>query len=117
MESEKFIDDAAVYAWLEEKGYKKWEIDKLDRWYVNNIIKYPRDKHGGLQFKFHYPEKDDYLDDKQKFYRAYKDWDYPDWVINRDWVPQQTSFVDYDEQQRKAYEEIQKEQKRAQGRQ
>jgi hypothetical protein len=43
------IDDAQMFASLEESGYKRWEIPLLDRGYIYRIIGYPRTDKGELE--------------------------------------------------------------------
>lgn len=38
------MSDAQLFALLEERGYKRWEIGRMDRGYCGRIIAYPRDE-------------------------------------------------------------------------
>lgn len=38
-----------MFAELEDRGYKRWEISRMDRGYIMRIIGYPRDEKGRLQ--------------------------------------------------------------------
>ena len=70
---------------MEEKGYKKWEIGLLDRWWVHNIIFYPRrEKTGAL-----IPRKDSPIDSnltaEEAFRIRYKNYGFADWKIEELW--------------------------------
>jgi len=41
----------------------------------------------------------EYADDRQKFYRSFRDWDYPDWVIEKHWIPQEQIIKEQEKQQ------------------
>ena len=40
------MSDVEICAELAEKGYKPWEIDLLDRWWIAHIIFHPRGQKG-----------------------------------------------------------------------
>jgi hypothetical protein len=107
-----------MFAWLsgEPFYYRKSDIEKLDRWYIRNILQYPRDKEGNLKITQYFSTTPEYTDEKQKFYRSYKDWDYPDWVIEKQWEPQVVKISKDKEEQAEAFKKLQENLKKQQRR-
>lgn len=45
------MSDETLFAILEERGYRRDQIAKLDRWYVARVLCHPKDRHGNVEVR------------------------------------------------------------------
>ena len=89
------LSDAQMFAILEERGYKRWEIAKLDRGYVSRIVGYPRDNKGRVEPENAPPRPP--TEDRWKKYRdtmrqhGWPEWRIEEWIIAIQQAQQQES--------------------------
>ena len=79
------MSDVEICAELAEKGYKPWEIDLLDRWWIAHIIFHPRGQKGELILS---PKRSTSKEDESpfgKFRRDRRRWGEPEWLIAEKW--------------------------------
>jgi len=79
------LNEVEICAELAERGYKPWEIDKLDRWWIAHIIFHPRGERGELKVS---AKKSTSKEDESpfgKFRRDRRRWGEPDWLITWKW--------------------------------
>lgn len=80
------LNTLEMCAELAERGYRPWEIDDLDRWWIAHVIFHPRDQHGRLSVSPKRPANKD--EDDSPFGRWQKVgrmWGKADWLIQFEW--------------------------------
>lgn len=81
----RHLSDLEIYALLSEKGYSQEQIEKMDRWWIINVIFYPRNEKGNLIPRPGFEERKKNMDPKQAFWIRHKDKGYADWQIQESW--------------------------------
>lgn len=79
------LNDVEMCAELADRGYKPWEIDKMDRWWIAHIIFHPRNDKRELMIS---PKRSISKEDESpfgKFKRDKQRWGFPEWLIRLKW--------------------------------